>query len=43
MVYSDPAKCGLDCGARVDGYDYQNKDDISLQLRSLSFFQRSIS
>ena len=26
MALSDPAKSGLETGARIDGYDYQNKD-----------------
>ena len=26
IILSDPAKSGLECGAWIDGYDYQNKD-----------------
>ena len=26
FVLSDPAKSGLENGAWIDGYDYQNKD-----------------
>ena len=26
MVLSDPAKSGLESGAWVDGYDFENKD-----------------
>ena len=26
FVLSDPAKSGLESSARIDGYDYQNKD-----------------
>ena len=34
MVLSDPAKSGLESGAWIDGYDYQNKDKIkTLPLR----------
>ena len=25
IILSDPAKSGLDCGAWIDGYDYQHK------------------
>ena len=28
MVLSDPAKSGLESGAWIVGYDYQNKDKI---------------
>ena len=26
IILSDPAKSGLEGGAWIDGYDYQNKD-----------------
>ena len=33
-LLSDPAKIGLEGGASVDGYDYQNKDK-TLPLRKI--------
>ena len=36
MVLSDPAKSGLESGAWVDEYDYQNRTK-TLLLRKMSF------
>ena len=35
MVLSETAKSGLESGAWVDGYDYQNKDKNTLPLRKI--------
>ena len=46
MVLSETAKSGLESGAWVDGYDYQNKDKNTLPLRKISlliFFSCSVS
>ena len=35
MVLSDPTKSGLESGAWIDGYDYQNKDTKTLPLQKI--------
>ena len=44
IILSDPAKSGLEGGAWIDGYDYQNKDK-KIPLRKIRvhyFFVQSI-
>ena len=38
IILSDPAKSGLEGGAWIDGYDYQNKKKLPLRKISLLFF-----
>ena len=41
IILSDPAKRGLEGGAWIDGYDYQNKDKnstITKKYESVIFF-----
>ena len=33
MILSDPANSGVEGGAWIDGYDYQNKEKKTLPLR----------
>ena len=39
MVLSDSAKSGLESGARVDGYDFQNKDKTITITKNTFFFR----
>ena len=39
IILSDPAKRGLEGGAWIDGYDYQNKDkNITITKKESVFF-----
>ena len=44
MAFSDPAKSGLEMGARVDGCDYQNKDkNITITKNKSPLFFRAVN
>ena len=43
MVLSDPAKSGLESGAWMNGYDFENKDkNITITKNKSQFFFRAV-